>query len=198
MCFVWISEQTAIISLYSINWLVFIAETECVYCAVRTGSLYTASLTFSNSTFCPHSVFMGFVWIWEKTPIISLCSINWLVFLTETECVYCAVRTGYLYTASLTFSNSAFCPHSVFMCFEWIWEQTAIFSLCSINWLVFLTERECVYCAVRTGFLYTASLTFGNSTFCPHSVLMYFVWIWEQTAIISLYSIKWRVFIIEI
>jgi len=24
MCFVWLSEQTAIISLYSINWLVFI------------------------------------------------------------------------------------------------------------------------------------------------------------------------------
>jgi hypothetical protein len=39
MCFVWISEQTAIISLYSINWLVFIAETERVYCAVRTESL---------------------------------------------------------------------------------------------------------------------------------------------------------------
>ena len=34
MCFVWIWEQTAIISLYSINWLVFITETECVYCAV--------------------------------------------------------------------------------------------------------------------------------------------------------------------
>jgi len=29
---VWISEQTAIISLYSINWLVCITETECVYC----------------------------------------------------------------------------------------------------------------------------------------------------------------------
>ena len=39
MCFVWIWEQTAIISLYSINWLVFITETECVYWAVRTGSL---------------------------------------------------------------------------------------------------------------------------------------------------------------
>ena len=37
----WISEQTAIISIYNINWLVFITETECVYCAVRTGSLYT-------------------------------------------------------------------------------------------------------------------------------------------------------------
>ena len=39
MCFVWISEQTAIISLYSINWLVCITEKVCVYCEVRTGSL---------------------------------------------------------------------------------------------------------------------------------------------------------------
>jgi hypothetical protein len=31
--------KTAIISLYNINWLVFITETECVYCAARTGSL---------------------------------------------------------------------------------------------------------------------------------------------------------------
>jgi hypothetical protein len=36
MCFVWISEQTAIIS----NWLVCITETDCVYCAVRTECLY--------------------------------------------------------------------------------------------------------------------------------------------------------------
>ena len=46
--------------------------------------------------FCPHSVFMCFVWISEQTAIISLYSINWLVCITETECVYCAVRTGYL------------------------------------------------------------------------------------------------------
>ena len=39
MCFVWISEQTAIISLYNNNRLVFITQTEGVYCAVRTGSL---------------------------------------------------------------------------------------------------------------------------------------------------------------
>ena len=119
----------------------------------------------------PHSVFMCFVWIWEQRAIISLYNINWLVCVTETECVYCAVRTGSLYTASLTFSNSTFCPHSVFMCFVWIWEQTAIISLYRINWLVFITDTECVYCAVRTGSLYTASLTFSNSTFCPHSVL---------------------------
>jgi len=39
MCFIWISEQTAIISLYSINRLAFITEAERVYCAVRTGYL---------------------------------------------------------------------------------------------------------------------------------------------------------------
>jgi hypothetical protein len=50
-------------------------------------------LTFTNATFCPHSVFMCFVWISEQTAIISVYSVNWLVFITETECVYCAVRS---------------------------------------------------------------------------------------------------------
>ena len=62
-------------------------------------------LTFTNSTFCPHSVFMCFVWIWERTAIISLYSINWLVFITETECVYCAVRTGSLCIAVSCYSS---------------------------------------------------------------------------------------------
>jgi hypothetical protein len=39
MCFVWISEQTPIISLDRINLSVFITEAESVYSAVRTGSL---------------------------------------------------------------------------------------------------------------------------------------------------------------
>ena len=60
-------------------------------------TICTVSLTFSNSTFCPHTVFMCFAWISEQTAIISLYSINWLVFITETRRVYCAVRTGSLY-----------------------------------------------------------------------------------------------------
>jgi hypothetical protein len=39
MCFAFISEQTAIISLYNINLSLFITEAESVYSAVRTGSL---------------------------------------------------------------------------------------------------------------------------------------------------------------
>ena len=46
-------------------------------------TICTASLTFNNSTFCPHGVFMCFVWISEQTAIISLYNINWLVFITE-------------------------------------------------------------------------------------------------------------------
>jgi len=108
MCFVWIWEQTAIISLYNINWLVCITETECVYCVVRTGSLYIIQ-------------FMCFVWIWEQTAIISLYSINWLVCITETGCVYCAVRTGSLYIIQV-------------ICFVWISDHTA--PPYTINWFV--------------------------------------------------------------
>ena len=100
-----------------------------------------------HSTFCPRSVFMCFVWIWEQTAIISLYSIDWLVFVTETECVYCAV-------------GSTFCPHSVFMCFVSIWEQTAIISLYSIDCLVFKLRRS----------VFTARYVL-HSTFYTHSVL---------------------------
>ena len=116
----------------------------------------------NDSIKCPQCVFMYFVWIWEQTVIISLYNINWQVFITETECVYCAVRTGSLYTASLTFSNSTFCAHNVFMCFVWIWEQTEIISLNSINWLVFITETECIYCAVRIGSLCIIQVSVEN------------------------------------
>jgi hypothetical protein len=56
---------------------------------------------------------------------VSISIIKSLVFITETECVYCAVRT-------------------VSMCFVWISEQTAIISLYIINWLVCITETVCL------------------------------------------------------
>ena len=110
-------------------------------------TIWENCVNVKNSTFCPHSVFMCFVWIWEQTAIISLYSINWLVFIPETECLLRG--TDWIFIC-----NSTLCPHSVFMCFVWIWEQTAIISLYSVNWLVFIPETECVYCAVRTGSLY--------------------------------------------
>ena len=60
MCFVWIWEQTAIISLYSIDWLVFVTETECVYCAVRAECLYA-----TQNNFILPSVNVALLW-WPK------------------------------------------------------------------------------------------------------------------------------------
>jgi hypothetical protein len=56
----------------------------------------------------------------------------------------------------LTFTNSTFCPHSVFMCFEWISEQTAIISLYSINCLAFITETACLLRGTDLVFIYNS------------------------------------------
>ena len=102
--------------------------------------------------------------------------------------------------ASLTFSNSTFCPHSVFMCFVWIWEQTAIISLYSVNWLVFITEMLCLLRGTDRIFIYhfevtwyskivpwlkrsVAGLSLQSSGFDPRAVQLRYVvkkWHWDR------------------
>jgi len=81
----WIREQTAIISLHSINWLVFVSYVVHGECLLR-GTFYI--LRSAHTAF-----YMLLVCTWEQTAIISLYNIDWLVFITDAECVYCAVRT---------------------------------------------------------------------------------------------------------
>ena len=57
------------------------------------------------------------------------------------------------------------CKGLIFMCFVFIWEQTATCATYSIHWLVFITEMKSVYSAVRTGSL--------NKAVCPSSVKVY-------------------------
>jgi len=84
--------------------------------------------------------------------MVTICTAQWSLYVPHSgHYMYRPVVT--ICTTSLTFSNSTFCPHTVFMCFVWILEQTAIISLYNINWLVFVTETQSVYCAVRTEFL---------------------------------------------
>jgi hypothetical protein len=81
-------------------------------------------------------------------PAVTICAAQWSLYVPHSgHYMYRTVVT--ICTASLTFSNSTFCPHTLFVCFVWISEQTAIISLYNINWLVFI--RHIVYCAVRTG-----------------------------------------------
>jgi hypothetical protein len=63
-------------------------------------------LTFNNSTFCPHSLFMCFVWISEQTAIILLYSINWFVELRRS--VFTARYGLYLSSPVVTICTAMF------------------------------------------------------------------------------------------
>ena len=123
------------------------------------------------------------------------CQFNTPFFLSF-HCQFLTARLLFYLPSDLTFSKHTFCPYSLFMCFVWISEQTAIFFPIQhklvgfYNWDLTLCSPVVTICI--------ASLIFKNSTFCPHSVFMCFVWISEQTAIIFLYNINWLVFLTDI
>ena len=75
----------------------------------------------------------------------------WSTCLGSTvEVPVVAIRTAWFNNQNPTFS-----PHSVFICFLWIWKGTTI-----INILFFITEAGNVYCAVRTESLSTMQENF--------------------------------------
>ena len=58
------------------------------------------------------------------------------------------------------------------MCFVRISEQTATFALHCINWLVFITEVESVYCAVSFESLYnTDTIRFRRVNLSQNSLI---------------------------
>jgi len=58
---------------------------------------YGLDIYIYNCAFCPRCIYVFCVDLRIKTAIISLYSMNWLAFITETKFVYCSVRTEYIY-----------------------------------------------------------------------------------------------------
>ena len=133
---------------------------ESVYCAVRTGSLNKAvcasslKVNIATTVRSAHTVFMCIVFIWEQTATCATYSINWLVFITEMESVYSAVRTrslnkavclssvkGYL-RSNITYFLQHFCRtfNRIFTIYHF--QILVIFSTCvsffSIHWCQYL------------------------------------------------------------
>jgi len=50
--------------------------------------------------------------------------------------------------SGLIFGISMFCLQNAFMCFVCISEQTSTFAICNSELVDFVTEAECVFCAV--------------------------------------------------
>jgi hypothetical protein len=92
--------------------------------------------------------------------------------------------TGYAMHQQCTNSRIVCSAYTVFMCFVFIWEQTATCATSIINWLVFITELKSVYCAVRTGSLSIIQIRFSelarsqraSGRFCDRSSRHQFSW----------------------
>ena len=55
----------------------------------------TSFIAFNNSTFCPHSVFVCFVWIWEQT-VVTICTTRFNTkILRSAHTVYLCVLCGF-------------------------------------------------------------------------------------------------------
>jgi hypothetical protein len=111
-------RQTAVLrtARFSVHkFYVLATQRTCVFCVdLRTNSDYfpiqhELAGFYNRDGVC---LLRGMDWIFMYTP-----KAQWLLYVPP----------------GLTFTNSTFCPHSVFMCFVWISEQTAIISLYSIN-----------------------------------------------------------------
>jgi len=69
---------------------------------------------------------------------------------------------GYMIHQKVSHLTIVHAAHFVFMCFVFIWEQTATCATYSINQLVFITKMKSIYCAVWAGSL--------NKTVCAVSL----------------------------
>ena len=92
--------------------------------------------------------------------------------------------TGYVMHQQFNIQQLYALP-TMYLCFVFIWEQTATCATYSINWLVFITEMKSVYCAVWTGSLNKAVCASSlkgylrtNSDLChlQHKLIGFYNW----------------------
>ena len=94
-----------------------------------------------------------------NAPSLKFCVQNNFFFLLLEDISLCLryikllKPTGHVMHQQVLHSTTVRSAHTVFLCFVFIWEQTATCATYSINWLVFITEMKSVYSAVRTGSL---------------------------------------------
>jgi len=87
--------------------------------------------------------------------VVTICTAYWSLYVPHSgHYMYRTMVT--ICTTSLTFNNSTFCPHTVFMCFVWISEQTAIISLHNINRLVFIAQTLYLLSGTDWVFMYNS------------------------------------------
>ena len=131
---------------------------------VVAGLLHTF-IPFFLITTCNRDWVDGRVWnrlvSWQFLYLLPTSCVRWTVlpvkpifdlfsFLAMMHFFNLLKPTGHVMHQQFN-SQQLYALPTLFMCFVFIWEQTATCATYSINWLVFITEIKSVYCAVRTG-----------------------------------------------
>jgi len=170
--------------MFKVEWSLYVPQSgHYMYRKVVT----ICTKTLPNSTFCPHRVFMCFVWISEQR---SFCytTLNYR-FLKPRRSVFTAQYGVSLYIMKLNFGLERICMSPGSLCVSLFVGNIQGSKSSRFSSLIPLKPSgHYMYRTVTT--ICTTSLTFNSSTLCPHSIFMCFVRISEQTAIISLYSIN--------
>ena len=112
---------------YRISWNLIQWKASCSHANGRTDrtKLIVAFCNFLRTplktvAFRQKSAFTDFVCISEQTVIIFLYSIYWPFFITEKECVYCAVRIEYLNKIWVSFRDFPICTNFVYTVFMYL------------------------------------------------------------------------------
>jgi len=138
------------------------------------------------SLYVPHSGhYMYRTVVTICTARVTICTAQWSLYVPHSG--------HYMHRTVVTICTvqwSLYVPHSGhYMYRQGHYMYGIVVAICTTQWSLYVPHSgHYIYRPVVT--ICTTSLTFNNSTFCPHSVFVCFVWISEQTAIISLYSIN--------
>ena len=106
-----------------------------IWCPVKT--ICTEKLPFNFTTFCPFSVFICFVLIWELREFNSLYNINWQVYIKEISPSKAQWSIYFALEYFLSLLRSAHSAYLVDMCLS---GKKSIISLNKITRLVYITK----------------------------------------------------------
>jgi len=115
---------------------------------------------------------IGFLW-WG--PGNSLSVNNKILFIDHLEIIINILKLLVTWCTNKFNIQQLYALPTEYLCFVFIWEQTATCATYGINWLVFITEMKSVYSAVRTGSLNKAVCASSLKGFM-RGFLLHVVW----------------------
>ena len=141
-------------------------------------TICTTSITFNNCTFCPHCIYVFCIYLRTNSDLCHLQH-KLIGFYNRDLTLYSPVVT--ICTTSITFNNCTLCPHCIFVFCIYLRTNSSLGHLQPKLIDFYNRAEKCLKRGTDRIILCSAHT----------AVSMCFLRISEQTAIISLYDIKW-------